>query len=86
MFQETLTIKNPTGLHSRPASMLTQLCRKFKSDITIITSDKIINPKSIVSLLSAGVKPGTEIELRVTGPDEDEAGAKISNLINNLSE
>lgn len=86
MFQETLTIKNPTGLHARPASMLTQLCQKFKSDIAIIAGGKTINPKSIVSLLSAGVKPGTEIELRVTGPDEDEAGAAISELINNLSE
>ncbi|MDR2054609.1 MAG: HPr family phosphocarrier protein [Desulfovibrio sp.] len=86
MFRETLTVKNPSGLHARPASMLTQLCRKFESDIAIIAGGKTINPKSVVSLLSAGVKPGTEIELRITGPDEDRAGAGISELINNLSE
>ncbi len=86
MFQEKLTIKNPTGLHARPASMLTQFCQKFTSDITLLAGDKTINPKSIVNLLSAGVKPGTEITVRATGPDEDEAGAKICAFINALSE
>jgi phosphocarrier protein len=86
MFQEKLTITNPTGLHARPASLLTQLCRKFASDIAICAGDKSVNPKSIIALLSAGIKQGTEIELRVSGPDEDEAGSKIRELITTLSE
>lgn len=86
MFQETLTIQNPSGLHARPASTLTRLCQKFTSDITIIAGEKSINPKSIVSLLSAGVKPGTEITLTVNGEDEAEAGVKIRDMINNFSE
>lgn len=86
MFQATLVIQNPSGLHARPASRLTQLCQKFSSEILIKTGSKTIQPKSIVSLLASGIRAGSEIILEITGEDEEEAGARIIELINSFDE
>ncbi len=87
MFETKLSINNETGLHARPASDLTQMCNKFKSDIKIITSEGAeINPKSIISILTAGIDKGAEITLQIEGEDEAEAGKALTDLINNLTD
>lgn len=86
MYEKKLKIVNKTGLHARPASDLTVLCQKFQSSIKILTDNMEVNPKSIISILSAGIKKGTPVILQVTGEDEQEAGAMISDFISNLKE
>lgn len=86
MFQAETTIKNPTGLHARPASQLTQLCKGFPEEITIITPTHRVNPKSIVSVLSAGIKRGTAITIQVEGANEQEVGEQVTAFINGLTE
>lgn len=86
MYAKKLTIVNRTGLHARPASDLTILCQKFKSNIRILTEDSEVNPKSIISILSAGIKKGSVVTIEVTGEDEQDAGQKISDFISNLKE
>lgn len=86
MYSEKVKVKNKTGIHARPASQLVILCKRYSSDIKIINGGNIINPKSIINLLSAGITCGTEIELEVTGSDEEAAGKDIVRFINNLTE
>ena len=86
MVEKKLKVNNATGLHARPASDLAALSATFESDITILTEDTEINPKSIISILSGGVYQGAEITLQVSGSDEEEAAAAIENLINNLTD
>lgn len=86
MFSEKITIQNKSGLHARPASQLTSLCKKYESDIKIISGTNEVNPKSILSVLTAGIKKGTEVVLEITGPDEEAAGKAIVEFINNLAE
>ncbi len=86
MFETKLKVMNETGLHARPAADLMALSNKFKSDICILTETAAINPKSIISILGGGVYKGTEITLRVEGEDEEEAGAALTGLINNLTD
>lgn len=73
MISETVLIKNPLGLHARPASNFSKLAAKFKSDIKIIKDDKKLNAKSVLLVMSAGVKCGMEIVLTCDGVDEQEA-------------
>ena len=80
----TLTVKNYSGLHARPASQLIELSNKYASSIIIKHNEIEADTKSIISLLSAGIKQGTVIELAVEGADEKEAIEAVSNLINNL--
>lgn len=86
MFQAETTIKNPTGLHARPASQLTQLCKSFPEKITLVTGGHQVDPKSIISILAAGMKSGTTITVQVEGENEQEVGEKIVTFINGLTE
>ena len=86
MIEKKLMVNNATGLHARPASELAALSATFESDITILTPEAEINPKSIISILSGGVYQGTEITLQVSGPDEETAAAALEELINNLTD
>jgi phosphocarrier protein len=86
MYQETLSVNNPTGLHARPASDLVVLAKKFSSKIRIRYGTRVADPKSIISLLSAGVKQGAQIELTCEGSDEQEAGRQLAGFIRSLTD
>lgn len=81
MISKQLTIKNPSGLHLRPAGVLSQTSMKFKSNITIESGEKTINAKSVLNVMAAGIKCGTEITLVCEGPDEEEAAKVLSEAI-----
>ncbi|MDR0947940.1 MAG: HPr family phosphocarrier protein [Lachnospiraceae bacterium] len=70
MVSQKVTVKNPTGLHLRPAGLLCKEAMKFKSLITFRFKHGIANAKSVLSVLGACVKSGDEIELTCEGEDE----------------
>ena len=72
MVRQKVVIKNPTGLHLRPAGNLCKEAIKYKSLITFTFRDSTANAKSVLSVLGACVKCGDEIELICDGPDEEE--------------
>ena len=73
MVTQKVTIKNPTGLHLRPAGILCKEAMQFKALITFKVKDTTANAKSVLSVLGACVKCGDEIELTCDGEDEKEA-------------
>ncbi len=81
MVSKKLVIKNEAGLHARPAGVLAQAAMKCKSNVQIIAGDKTVQVKSILSVMSAAIKCGTEIELRCDGEDEEEELNKLAELI-----
>ena len=81
MVSGTAVIKNKSGLHALPASVFVKETLKYKSKIDIIVGDKEYNGKSILGVLAACVKTGTEITLRCDGPDEQEALDGMTALI-----
>ena len=84
MFQTELTIGNASGLHARPASDLTRFCKKYKSAVLIRCGTVEANPKSVISLLSAGIGKGSTVTLEVAGEDEEQAGREIAAFIKAL--
>ncbi|MCL2217508.1 MAG: HPr family phosphocarrier protein [Defluviitaleaceae bacterium] len=86
MVKNSLTVKNKTGLHARPASQLAQLAQKFESTVRITDGTTEIDSKSVISIMSGGFKQGTAIELIVEGSDEEQAAAQLSEFINALTE
>ena len=81
MISKTLKVVNPSGLHLRPAGVLSQTAMKFKSDITIECGEKRIVAKSVLNVMAAGIKSGTEITLICDGVDENEAMETLSKAI-----
>ena len=66
-------IVNPQGMHMRPAQLFVNTMAKYKSDVTIIFNGKSINAKSIMHLMAACIKQGSEIEIQCCGEQEAEA-------------
>ena len=64
---------NPQGMHMRPAQLFVNTMAKYKSDVTIIFNGKSINAKSIMHLMAACIKRGSEIEIQCCGEQEAEA-------------
>lgn len=56
MFTSEFVVKNPTGLHARPASQLAKLCKDIPDDIRLICEKGTINPKNVIGILTAGLK------------------------------
>lgn len=83
MLSKKLTVVNPSGLHLRPAGVLSQTAMKFKSDILIECGDKKIVAKSVLNVMAAGIKCGTEINLICDGEDEKEAMKTMAEAIEN---
>lgn len=83
MISKKIVLENETGLHARPASELAKLCMKYKCNIELVANDKKINAKSVLAVMSAGIKAKTEIEIICDGEDENEAMNAIEEGFNN---
>ena len=74
-------VTNEMGFHMRPANVFVTAMTKYASNINIIVGDKKINGKSIMNILAACIKWGTDITVEWDGADEqamlDEAIALI---------
>lgn len=81
MVTRTLTVTNPSGLHLRPAGVLSQTAMKFKSDVIIECGEKRIVAKSVLNVMAAGIKCGTEINVICDGEDEAEALETLAQAI-----
>lgn len=73
MLSQKVVIKNPTGLHLRPAGILCKEAMQFKSKVSFRYRDSVANAKSVLSVLGACIKAGDEIELICEGEDEEAA-------------
>ena len=78
MVSGTTVIKNPSGLHLRPAGILCKEALLYKSKISFKVRNVTANAKSVISILASGVKCGEEITLTADGSDEEEALKAVS--------
>lgn len=81
MVSQKVIIKNPSGLHARPASVLVQAAGKCKSDIILVYGEKRIQAKSILNVMAAAIKSGSEVMVECSGETEEEDLKKITELI-----
>ncbi|NCC64395.1 MAG: HPr family phosphocarrier protein [Spirochaetia bacterium] len=86
MICETITIRNTTGLHTRPAKRVVDEAKKFESDIIVRYREKEASLKSLLKILKLGISYGHEIEIQCEGSDEILAMEKIKSFILNLEE
>lgn len=77
MIKERIILQNETGLHARPAGELAKLASTFNSNINVSANGKKVSAKSILGIMSLGIKSNTEIEIECDGEDEEKAMAEI---------
>ncbi len=83
MYKRCVSIKNPIGLHARPATEFTRLAAGFSSSISIRrTGGAEVSAKSIILLLSQGFTQGTQVEIIAEGEDEEQAVEALVAFLN----
>jgi len=86
MVEKTVTVKNPHGLHARPAALFVQKASSFSSSsITVVKDGQEVDAKSILAILSLGVEPGTTITIRADGDDAEKAIAELAAICEDTS-
>ena len=76
-----VVIVNSSGLHARPATFFIQKANTYKSSIWVEKEDRKVNAKSLLGVLSLGIAKNMTVTLIAEGPDEAEALAGLSALI-----
>jgi phosphocarrier protein len=79
--EQSVRILNKNGLHARPAAEMVKAAAKFKSDITISREDIEVNGKSIMGVMMLAAECGSEIMVRASGPDAQEAVSALASLV-----
>ena len=75
------TITDELGIHARPAGLLVKLAGGFQSDITIVKDGKEANAKRIMALMGLSATKGSEITVKIEGPDEDDAATAVEDFL-----
>lgn len=72
MVSERVTLTNAQGMHMRPAQLFVNTASQYRCDVTIRYRESDINGRSIMNLMAACIKCGSEIEIRCDGEQERE--------------
>ena len=74
MVKAKIKLKNPTGLHLRPAGILCNEAVKFDCSVQFQFRGTVSNAKSVLSVLGACIKSGD-------GKDEEEALSAMLKIV-----
>lgn len=77
MIEFSHTVKDPNGIHARPAGLLAKEALQFQSDITVKKGERYANMKGLFSMMSLAVKGGDSITVSVSGQDETKAAEAL---------
>jgi len=78
------TLRNEHGLHARPGTILVNTIKQFNSEITIVNLDgtgKPANGRSLMKVISLGVKNGHRLQFTAQGEDAAQALQAIGEAI-----
>jgi len=76
-----IVIANQSGLHARPAAVLSHAAKSFASSIDLVLGSRRCNAKSSTAVMKLEVSRGDAVLVSAKGPDAAEAVAKLSELI-----
>ena len=83
MRADEVEVRNPSGLHARPAALFVKTAARFASIVTVqnvTTGAAPADAKSILAVLGSGAARGHMVRLTADGPDEDEAITVLHDL------
>jgi phosphocarrier protein len=81
MVIRTVTIQNQRGLHARASAKFVKVAGAYDAEVLVRKNDTEVSGCSIMGLMMLAAAPGSEIELRATGPAAEEAVNALTALI-----
>jgi phosphocarrier protein HPr len=79
--ETSLVIKNPDGLHMRPAMQFVDLASQYTCDIQVSNADMEVDGKSIMQMSMLAATCGTRLTIRASGADAGEALEALRDLV-----
>lgn len=83
MIRTQLTIINKLGLHARAAAKFVACTAAFSSRIHTGKDGKLVDGKSIMSVMMLAAGMGTVLDVEIEGSDEHDALAALQALVEN---
>ena len=78
MKEFTYTVKDPLGIHARPAGLLAKAAKAFAdTEVTVTKDGNTVKATQLMKLMGLGVKQGNVVTVAANGPAEDEAIAAM---------
>ncbi len=71
MTQFSYTVRDPLGLHARPAGQLVKLARGLSSRVEIGKADKTADARRLIALMELNVLQGETVTVSVEGTQEE---------------
>ncbi len=81
MVSKMVTLSNAQGFHMRPAGVFAGEMGKFHSDVMLVHNGREVNGKSLMNIIAACIKCGSQVEIRCSGEDEQAALDKAVELV-----
>lgn len=85
MADAEVEVRNPSGLHARPAATFVRAAAAFSADVTVcnLTRDasRSASAKSVLGVMGLAVARGHRIRIGAEGVDADEAVASLAELV-----
>lgn len=64
MIEREIEIKDPIGIHARPAALLVKTLKEFKSELKLEKDGKVASSKSLIQIMGLGAKQGDKLNHR----------------------
>lgn len=78
-----IVVRLAHGIHARPAAVVSNAAKKFGAEIEFSTRDRRVNAKSIVALMSLGIRKDERVAIFARGADAQTAIDALADLIEN---
>jgi phosphocarrier protein HPr len=76
----------PVDLHARPAGRFSQEAARHAAQVTVAAGEKEVDARSVLLVMALGATAGTEVTIRATGDDADQAADALAELLANVAE
>jgi len=83
MKEFTVKVKDPAGIHARPAGIFVKEASKYESSILLTHNDKSADGKRIFSVMGLAAKYGDILKVTFNGIDEEKAAKELEIFFEN---
>lgn len=73
-----IIVKDPIGLHARPAGLLVKEARKYASTVTVHKGERAVEASRLMALMGLCIKTGEAVTVTVEGADEELAARELT--------
>jgi len=81
VYETELVIRNPSGLHMRPAMQFVDIVNRYGCDVKVSNGDSCVDAKSIMQMSMLAATYGTKLKVTAQGPGAEELIGVLRELV-----